>query len=143
MIAPAPCEHEDFKKSGKNRNGSQRYKCKSCGHRFSDEAPERPLGTMRIGMDKAAIVLNMLVEGMSIRSCERMTGIHRDTICDLILVAGEKCQAFHDAAVRDIKVNDVQMDEIWSFVGCKGKTAKARGYDEKPGGQLDVHGNRT
>lgn len=84
-------------------------------------------------MEKACIVLGMLLEGMSIRSCVRLTGIHRDTICDLILAAGERCQAFHHANVVNVRVNDVQIDEIWSFVGCKQKTANLRGYDDTQG----------
>ena len=36
-------------------------------------------------------VLKALVEGNSIRSIERMTGIHRDTIMRLLVRVGGKC----------------------------------------------------
>jgi hypothetical protein len=45
-------------------------------------------------MDQAMTALGMLLEGMSIRAVERLTGLHRDTICELILVVGENCQRF-------------------------------------------------
>ena len=123
MIAPAPCEHATYKKDGKNRNGTQRYKCKDCGVRFSDE---KPLGTMRTSVDKAAMAISLMLEGMSVRATERLTGLCRQTICDLILVAGEKCQNFFDATVINVKSLDIQCDEIWSFCGMKQKQAVAR-----------------
>lgn len=122
MIAPV-CNHENRKKNGRNRNGSQRYKCCDCGKTFSDEhVPTGPLGNMRIDTDKACMALNMLLEGMSLRATSRMTGIDRNTLGDLILLAGERCEQFSAAVVQDVQVNDVQADEIWSFVGMKEKT---------------------
>lgn len=120
------CAHENAKKCGKNRNGSQRYQCRDCGTKFSDEPAAKPLGTMRIGTKQAELVLKMLLEGMSIRACERITGTDRNTICDLIATVGEKCHRFMDSAVKGVRVHDVQIDEIWSFVKAKQKTATAR-----------------
>jgi transposase-like protein len=87
MIAPAR-SHSNRSKHGKDRNGHQRYKCRKCNATFvSDD--NRPLGDMRLDLNKAVIVLGMLLEGMSIRACERLTGMMRDTICDLVLTVGE------------------------------------------------------
>ena len=85
---------------------------------------------MQIGMDRASLALSLFLEGMSIRGASRISGVDRGTIGDLILVAGEKCQAFTDRVIVNVTVNDVQIDELWSFVGCKAKTAEARGYDD-------------
>ncbi|NJL29228.1 MAG: helix-turn-helix domain-containing protein [Thermoanaerobaculia bacterium] len=63
-------------------------------------------------LDKATMVLSLLVEGSSIRSAERITGVHRDTICRLIGVVGPKCQAILDRLVQGVKVADVQADGI-------------------------------
>ena len=125
MIKLAECTHENFKKSGKNRNGSQRYKCKDRGKRFSDEhVADVPLGSMRVDVDKAMLVINALLEGMSIRACERLFNMNRDTIDKLILVVGEKCQNFMDHNIQDVYCSDIQIDEIWSFVGMKQKQAR-------------------
>ena len=125
MIQLAECKHENFKKSGKNRNGSQRYKCKDCGKRFSDEfVRSGPLGKMRVDVDKAMLVIGMLLEGTSIRACERLTGMNRDTIDRLIIEVGSRCQVFSDLNIVNVKCNDIQIDEIWSFVGMKAKQAK-------------------
>ena len=83
---------------------------------------ERPLGDMRIEMKEAVLVLNMLLEGMSIRACERLTGMKADTICDLIVVVGENRDRFLESAVVNVPVKFVELDEIWDFVGCKDKT---------------------
>lgn len=119
------CAHDETKKHGKDRNGNQRFRCKDCGTTFIEERT-KPIGDKRIDLDRAVMALSMLLEGMSIRATERITGIHRDTIGDLILVVGVNCQSFLDRTVVDVKVNDVQIDELWSFVGMTAKTAKAR-----------------
>jgi IS1 family transposase len=101
-------------------------KCTACGKYFL--APTvKPIGEMRISLKQAAMALGMLLEGMSIRAVERLTGLHGDTIGDLILVAGENCQRLLDSKIQGIEVSDVQADEIWSFVGMKEKTRVLRG----------------
>lgn len=88
---------------------------------------------MRISMEKACRALEMLLEGLSIRATERITHIHRDTLGALILTVGANCQRLLDATVKDVATTDVQLDEIWSFVGCKEKTRQLRGYGPEVG----------
>ena len=88
---------------------------------------------MRIKTKDAATVLGMLLEGMSVRACERITGMKRDTICRLIATVGENCQALLDETVKNVPVSDVECDEIWSFVGMKEKTKIARHYGNDVG----------
>ncbi|HEV2856601.1 MAG TPA: hypothetical protein VHC97_27690 [Thermoanaerobaculia bacterium] len=77
---------------------------------------------MRLDMDKAVLCLSMLTEGASIRSTERISGVHRDTIMRLLRLAGAKCEALLNRLVRGVEVEDVQADELWAFVGMKEKT---------------------
>jgi len=126
------CQHEHTKKHGKDRKGNQRFRCLDCGKTFVEEAV-RPLGDMRISMRQATLALGMLLEGMSVRATMRLTGLDRNTICDLVLVVGENCQRLLDAKIRAVPVEDVQVDEIWSFVAMKEKTRVARGYSEEFG----------
>jgi IS1 family transposase len=65
-----------------------------------------------------------LVEGNSIRSVERMLGVHRDTIMRFGVLAGEACATFHRASVRDLSCSHVEIDEAWSFVGKKERRVK-------------------
>jgi len=74
---------------------------------------------MTVSVDKATLALKLLIEGASIRSVERITELHRDTIMRLLVLAGEKCEKIMARFVRNVEVRDVECDEIWAFVGKK------------------------
>lgn len=117
------------KKDGKDRHSNQRFKCVKCGKRYS--LPKgKLLGAMILKEDKALMCLNLLVEGDSVRSTERVTGVHRDTILNLLKTVGEKCVWIQENLVKGVKVADVQADEIWAYVGMKQKTANANGFGD-------------
>jgi IS1 family transposase len=65
------------------------------------------------------IVLNMLVEGTSLRSIARLTGIHRSTTARLLLRVADQLRPFLDARMRNLQLNHLQCDEIWTFVRKK------------------------
>ena len=50
-----------------------------------------------------------------------MTGVHRDTICRLLVETGDNCAALLDSHIRNVRVNYIQADEIWTYVGKKDK----------------------
>ena len=122
MIVSA-CNHDHTKRHGRDRSGNQRYRCKNCGVTWTDP-PARPLGDMRISPQQGALCINLLMEGMSIRATERLTGVNRNTIMRLLEVVGQQCQRFWEAKMRDLPAEDVQCDELWGFVGMKEKTRK-------------------
>jgi IS1 family transposase len=64
-------------------------------------------------------VLHMLLEGNSIRSTERVTGVHRDTICRLLVRFGKACKSFMDKRLRGLTLDHIEVDEIWTFVAKK------------------------
>lgn len=74
---------------------------------------------MTVPEDKALLAIQLLIEGTSIRSTERVTGLHRDTIIRLLVLAGERCIAIMDTMMHDLKCKRIQSDEIWTFVGKK------------------------
>ena len=110
-------------KIGKDRKGNQRFRCQKCRKSFVD-APEKPLGNMYLPLDKAEMCLRLLVEGNSIRSTERVTGVNRNTILDLLVLVGEKCERLLNDKIRGLSVREVQADEMWGFVGMKERTKK-------------------
>lgn len=82
----------------------------------------------KLSLHKRVMILNMLVEGMSMRSISRTVGVSINTVTKLLIEAGEACAAYHDETVRNVKAEQVQCDEIWSFCYAKDKnvqTAKA------------------
>ena len=119
------CQHSTVKKFGcYGKRRIQRYRCANCSATFSDPKPVSPLGTMRITEESAIRAIQCLIEGCSIRSTERMTGLHRDTIMQLLVLAGERCSRLHDSRMRDLVCNYIQCDEIWCFVGKKAKRVR-------------------
>lgn len=88
----------------------------------------------QLPMAKRVAVVAALVEGNSIRSTARMTGVSKPTILKLLAELGTECAAFHNATVRNIRTQRVQCDEIWQFVGAKAKNVtpeqKAQGWGD-------------
>jgi transposase-like protein len=95
----AACNHESCRKVGRDRKGNQRLRCNLCGKYMLAEKV-KPLGDMRISLKAACTAIGMLLEGMSIRAVERLTGLYRDTIDALILHVGDNCQRLLDAKIR-------------------------------------------
>src|SRR6266446_1689573 len=77
----------------------------------------------KLSVDEKTAAIGMLCEGSSIRSVERITGVHRDTIMRLGVRIGEGCQRIMDSMMRNLPCRLIQVDEIWGFVGMKQKTA--------------------
>ena len=69
--------------------------------------------------EKQIEVLHHLVEGNTLRSTARLTGVHRTSIMDLMVRFSQACKRFMDAQLRDITLRHVEVDEIWTFVGKK------------------------
>lgn len=73
--------------------------------------------------EKKVMAVSLLAEGNSIRSIERVTGVHRDTIMRLGVRVGTGCAAVLDEKMRGLGCKNVEVDEIWGFVGSKQKNA--------------------
>jgi transposase-like protein/IS1 family transposase len=111
---------------GKHRNGLQRYRCASCRKTYTEEHA-RLFGTMTVDEGKALLALQLLVEGNSIRSCERITGIDRNTIMRLLVVAGQRCEQLMHERIQNVRVEHLELDEVWGYVGCHQKRVR---YDD-------------
>src|ERR1700679_1045245 len=77
-----------------------------------------------LNTDKQIAVIAALAEGSSIRSIERMTGIHRDTIMRLGVRVGQGCTILMHEKMRDLPCARLEMDEIWGFCGKKDRNVK-------------------
>ena len=73
----------------------------------------------RLKREKQIQVISLLVEGCSIRSIERITGVHRDTVMRLGVRTGKHCQELHDKHMHGFHSRFLQADEIWTFCGKK------------------------
>jgi len=75
----------------------------------------------RLSPERRVAVIRCLVEGNSIRSTVRITGVAKNTVTKLLVDLGRACSEYQDKTLRDLACERVQCDEIWSFVGCKDK----------------------
>jgi IS1 family transposase len=78
-------------------------------------------GMNKLPLEKRAQILNLLVEGASLRSISRVADVSINTVTKLLVDAGQAAAAFHDANVRKVAAKKIQCDEIWSFCYAKQK----------------------
>ena len=114
----------ECKRKGYDRKGNQRYQCRQCSKTFLEPRADH-LDGMYMPIEKAELVLSMLLEGNSVSSVERITDVHHTTILKLLVLAGEKCERIMADKVRNVVVRDVECDELWSFIGKKQKRVRA------------------
>jgi transposase-like protein/IS1 family transposase len=112
----------DCRKFGKRAN-RQRYQCSQCRKVFTD-ARDNTLYGMYLPIEKAEMVLRLLLEGNSVSSVVRLTDVHQKTILKLLVLAGEKCERIMATRIVNVPVRDVEFDELWNFIGKKQKRVR-------------------
>jgi transposase-like protein len=115
---------KDYGKTGKGniiikeKYGKEaRYllKCRTCKHCFS-ETRGTAFFCLHASKEDVLRVLAMLPEKGSIRGLARATGHSTNTISYWIKVAGEHCKEVNEYYLNDLKLERVQVDEIWSYI---------------------------
>ena len=79
----------------------------------------------KLPLEKRVQIINLLVEGSSLRAISRIADVSINTVTKLLVDVGQACQKFHNETVKDVYSKRVQCDEIWSFVYSKDKNAPA------------------
>jgi transposase-like protein/IS1 family transposase len=100
---------------GTHRNGLRRFRCPQCKKTYT-EPHRQTLGEMYACEEKVLLALQLLVEGNSIRSTMRITGLDQNTIMKALVLAGERCDKVMARLIINVPVKDVQADEIWGYV---------------------------
>lgn len=108
---------------GQHRNGLRRFRCPNCKRTYT-EPRAKTLDAMNIPWDKALLAVQLLLEGNSIRSTERISGLNRNTIMRVLVLAGEKAEKVSEKMIQSVPVHEVQADEIWSFIAKKQNRVK-------------------
>src|SRR3954465_15659403 len=75
----------------------------------------------KLPLSKRVAVVSALVEGNSLRSTCRMTGVAMNTVLKLLADLGEACATYHEEHVRNVPAKRIQCDEIWQYVYAKEK----------------------
>ena len=75
-------------------------------------------------IEKRVQIIQLLVEGNSMRSVERIVGCSINTVTKLLVEVGQACADYQDKAMRNLNCKRVQCDEIWSFVYAKERNVR-------------------
>jgi IS1 family transposase len=75
----------------------------------------------KLPLEKRVQIINLLVEGNSMRSTSRIADVSINTVTKLLVNVGNACWKFHDERVVGLTCKRIQCDEIWSFVYSKEK----------------------
>jgi len=89
---------------------------------------------MRLPLDRALLVLQLLCEGSSVRAIERLTGTEKKTVLRLLAQVGTGCERMLAETVKGVPVRDVECDELWTFVRCKEATKARKGITDLEAG---------
>jgi IS1 family transposase len=87
----------------------------------------------KLPLHKRVQIINLLVEGTSLRATSRIADVSINTVTKLLVDVGRACEKFHSETVQNVDSKRIQCDEIWSFV-----YAKERNKPENMEGAGDV-----
>ncbi len=91
---------------------------------------------MYVSEERITLAIKMLLEGNSIASTSRITGIDKHTIFKALALAGERCEKVMGKLIVNVPVRDVEADEVWGFIKKKeGHKRPEEQHDETIGDQ--------
>jgi transposase-like protein len=102
-------------KKGFNAKGNQMFNCKTCGVRFP-ETKGMVFYNRHLKEDQIIMICKLLVEKNGIRAIERIMGIHRDTVSNVVKDLARHAREVTDFLIRNVGLTKIQVDEMWSFV---------------------------
>ncbi|HSR67429.1 MAG TPA: IS1 family transposase [Acidobacteriota bacterium] len=114
------CESDETRKFGKRYDGGQRFQCKTCKRTWSERKFDHPV-IGRIDKAKALLAVNCLLEGCSVRSTARLTGVSKKSILRLLNRVAVRCREVMAEKMRNLDLAQIQVDELWSFIQKKQK----------------------
>src|SRR6185312_8739075 len=129
------CQSETVKKHGNTTDRRPRFRCCDCRRVWVDaKLPKPARRPRRVSDEQVVTVLGLLCEGVSVRAVERLTGLQQRTILRLLVDLGDGCKRLLEERVKDVPVNDVEIDEIWSYIVCKESTKTRKGIENPEAG---------
>lgn len=127
----ARCQHTDCKRFGYfGKRRIQRWRCQSCNSTFCEPHDKLTRDTMSARPEVAALVVKCLVEGCSIRTTERLTGVNRNTIMRILLNAADHCAKIMRHKLENLSIARIQCDELHCFVQKRERRTSIEESDE-------------
>ena len=97
------------------KNKTHLLRCKTCNQRFSEN---RNTVFMHSNYSRETIqrIVLAIAECNSIRGTARILSLDKDGINRIVLKAGDHCKEILEKLIRDLCLNECQVDELWAFV---------------------------
>jgi len=117
------CNKQNLKnviRFGRQRNGTQRYRCTECKRTFA-RTVNTPFFQKHLKKQEIVQICKLLSEKVSFRAIARITGHHLDTVRAVTDVVAKHCRKFNDYFVQELKLDPIEVDEMWSYVKKKKK----------------------
>ena len=122
------CPNSDCRESHVVRNGShrgrQRYFCRTCKTYFG-ETQGTPMYNLKTPAAEVAHALLIVMRRGSLRAAEEITGHKYETISVWLKRAATHAAALTQVLASDLHLNQVEIDEFWSFVQKKRRSLPA------------------
>ena len=101
------------------RNGRVRkYVCRSCGTTFCGRR-NTAFFNFKTKDEKVLLALKMILKGMSLRGTAEVLEVHLDTVRAWLRRAAEHSDEVNAVLLKELKVSQVELDELWTFVQKK------------------------
>ena len=101
-------------KYGKDKSRELLY-CRICGKRFAATQASALFG-LHLPAKTIQQIIHHAAEGVGVRATARLLGLDKDTVNRVILRAGEHCAHVLSGLLISLKLTEVQLDELWTFI---------------------------
>jgi len=96
----------------------QMFQCKICGTRFSETQNTIFFGSHYTD-EQIFQIIRCVSEGNGVRATARILGLNKDSVNNVILKAGKYAEIVMANLLKNLHLNECQMDELWSFINKK------------------------
>ena len=101
------------------KNGKVRkYICRTCSKNFNDRT-NTAFYDLRTEDETFILALKMVVKGVSLRNIADILGVKLDTVRGWLRKAAKHSEEVNRVLLKDLKVDKVELDELWTFVKKK------------------------
>ena len=129
-------------KAGGNIKGNGRYRtqsglvrkfvCHTCGRVFCDRN-DTAFYDLRSPEQKVLLALQLVLRGMALRAVAGALEVKLDTVRFWLQQAATHAEKVNEALVKQLRVERVELDELWTFVRKKtseaGRRPNGRGWE--------------
>lgn len=121
----------------KGEGEARRFLCRACGHSFCSRA-----GTifydLRSPEERVLMALKLLVKGMPLRGVAEVLGVKLDTVRHWLRVAAEHSEKVDKLLIKELRVSQVELDALWTFVKKNSLRQRANLWKARPGSALPL-----